>query len=65
MVMVYINWTHLYEKYGGSWVALDDDEETVVGSGYTPEEALHEAKASGHKDAALTFVAEDVTTFAG
>lgn len=29
------DWTHLFEKYCGKWVALADDETTVVASGAT------------------------------
>jgi len=65
MEKIYIDWTHLYEKYAGLWVVLDDDEETVVGSGNTPEEALDQAKLRGFRHAALTFVPTEVITFAG
>ena len=34
-----IDWTHLFEKYRGKWVALADDEVTVLGSGETAREA--------------------------
>ena len=33
------DWTHLFEKYRGKWVALADDETTVVASGATAKEA--------------------------
>ena len=28
-----IDWTEIYTNYKGRWVALEDDEQTVVGSG--------------------------------
>jgi hypothetical protein len=34
-----IDWTHLFEKYRGKWVALADDEVTVLGSSATAKEA--------------------------
>lgn len=34
-----IDWTHLVEHYRGKWVALADDETTVVAAGETPREA--------------------------
>ncbi len=61
----YIDWTRLYEKYAGQWVALDEDNETVVASGDTAEAALQEAISRGCKHAALTFVPTEVITFAG
>ena len=45
-----IDWTHLFEKYRGKWVALSGkDDSTVIASGETAREA-HEAaaKKAGH-----------------
>jgi len=39
-----IDFTKICEKYKGLWVALADDEETVLGSGKSVEKALEEAK---------------------
>jgi hypothetical protein len=36
------DWTHLFEKYRGKWVALADDETTVLAAGDTAK-AAHEA----------------------
>ena len=33
------DWTHLFEKYRGKWVALADDEVTVLAFGTTAREA--------------------------
>jgi hypothetical protein len=60
-----VNWAMLYEKYKGWWVALDKDNETVVGAGTTPQLALDEAKAKGFEQAAITFVPQEVLAFAG
>jgi Family of unknown function (DUF5678) len=38
------DWSKIYQKYKGLWVALKDDEETVVGSGATLKEAIEKAK---------------------
>ena len=64
--MKIIDWTQLYEKYKGLWVALSDaDNETVVGSGATAKQALDEAERSGFTNAALTYVPTEMMTFAG
>ena len=42
-----INWEKIYTKYAGLWVAMKDDEKTVVGSGKTAKEALKKAKEKG------------------
>jgi hypothetical protein len=48
-----IDWTKLYEKYKGRWVALSEDNETVVGSGPTAKEALDQTHRNGFTDAAI------------
>lgn len=42
-----IDWTDIYEKYKGLWVALQDDEKTVVASGDTPREVMERAQEKG------------------
>jgi len=63
--MKFIDWTKLYEKYKGLWVALDADNETVVGKGATVEQALEEAKSKGFAEAAITYIPQEVIAFAG
>jgi hypothetical protein len=59
--MKLIDWTKLYEKYKGLWVALvEDDNETVVGSGATAKEALDQARAKGFAHAAITHVPKEL-----
>ena len=45
-----IDWSKIYKKYKGQWVALLDDQQTVVGSGDSIERALAEARERGHDD---------------
>ncbi len=46
--MTGINWTKLYKKYKGMWVALLDDEITVVGYGKTLKQAHNMAVKKGY-----------------
>ena len=39
-----IDWTKIYKKYKGLWVALKKDEKTVVASGKTVREVMEKAK---------------------
>lgn len=48
-----IDWTKIYQKYKGKWVALKADEKTVVGFGKTAKLALLQAKKSGYQDPIL------------
>ncbi len=43
-----IEWTSIYRRFKGLWVALGDDERTVIASGKTAREAVDKAKRKGH-----------------
>ena len=60
-----IDWTKIYEKYKGLWVALLDDERTVVGSGKTLRQAIQEAEKRGHKDPIVMRVPADIIPYVG
>lgn len=60
-----IDWTKIYKKYKGLWVALLDDERTVVGSGKTLHEALKEADKKGHKSPIVMRVPTKIIPYVG
>ena len=60
-----INWTKIYKNYKGLWVALADDEITVLGSGKTLKEALFDAKKNGTTDPIVMRVPKKVITYVG
>jgi len=60
-----INWTNIYQKYKGLWVALEDDEVTVVGHGKTLKEALAEARKHGFENPIVTRMPEELVTYVG
>lgn len=60
-----IDWTKIYKKYKGLWVALADDEITVLGSGKTLKEALNKAKKNGYVDPILTRMPENLVAYVG
>jgi hypothetical protein len=60
-----IDWTKIYKKYRGLWVALLDDEQTVVGSGKTAKEAWERAQGQGYKKPILTRMPEKLVTYVG
>ena len=62
--MKIVDWTAAYAKYKGLWVALDSDNETVVGKGATAEQALMEARTKGFAEAALTYIPHEAVAFA-
>jgi hypothetical protein len=59
-----IDWTHLFEKYRGKWVALADDEVTVLGFGETVKEA-HEEGLKHTKMPILHRVPDSLDIFVG
>ena len=59
------DWTKLYKKYKGLWVALADDEETVMGSGATAKEAWNKARERGYEKPILARMPERLTTYVG
>ena len=47
------------DKFNGRYVAMKSvDDNTIVGAGKDPEEALNEAEAQGFTDAVLLYVPE-------
>ena len=60
-----IDWTKIYKKYKGLWVALANDEQTVIGSGKTLKEALLKAQEKGNKSPILTRMPESIVPYVG
>jgi hypothetical protein len=60
-----MNWTNMYKQYSGQWVALAEDEETVIGSGDSAKQALDEAKSSGIENPVLTRVPDEDLAYIG
>ena len=59
------DWTKLYKKYKGLWVALADDEETVMGSGVTAKEAWDKALERGYEKPIMTRMPERLIAYVG
>ncbi len=64
-IMTSINWTKIYSAYQGKWVALNEKETTVLGSGKTAKEALVQAQKKGFKQPILTKIPKKVGTYVG
>lgn len=60
-----IEWTKIYRRFKGLWVALDDDEKKVLGSGKTAKEALKNAKKNGYQMPILMHVPDSIGTYVG
>lgn len=60
-----IDWTKIYKKYKGLWVALLDDEVTVIASGSTAKEAWEKAKEKGYKKPIMFRVPTEIIPYIG
>lgn len=63
--MMAIDWKPIYKKYRGQWVALDDDEVTVIASGKTALEALVAAQQAGKEKPILAQMPENLLPYVG
>lgn len=60
-----IDWTKIYKKYKGLWVALKDDEQTVISAGKTLKETAEKAQAKGFQKPIFMKVPQKTVYFAG
>lgn len=60
-----IDWTKIYKKYKGLWVALKSDEKTVIAAGKTAKEAWESAKKKGYKTPILTYMPKELVPYVG
>ncbi len=59
------DWSKLYKKYKGMWVALADDNQTVLGHGATVKEALKMAQNKTKKVPFFTRVPQTMDAYVG
>ncbi len=60
-----IDWTKIYKKYKGLWVALEDDEVTVIASGKSAKEAWDKAQGRGHEKPIMFRVPTEIMPYVG
>lgn len=60
-----IDWTKIFKKYKGLWVALKEDEKTVISSGKTAKETWDKAKATGYENPILFRVPTKIIPYVG
>lgn len=60
-----IDWTKNFRRYKGKWVAMLDDEQTVVASGKSAKEAWDMAKKKGHNLPILFHVPTKILPYVG
>ena len=59
------DWTNLFKRYKGQWVALADDETTVIAAAPTAREVRERSAKKGMPDPLLFRVPETLEAFVG
>lgn len=59
------DWSAIYKEYKGLWVALAQDEVTVLSSGKTAKQAWTKAKKDGYENPILTKMPSKLLTYVG
>ena len=59
------DFTEIYKKYKGKWVALTADEKTVVASGKTLKKILEDAKKKGFEHPIVMRIPPSVVPYIG
>lgn len=60
-----INWTKLYKEHSGEWVALKDDEKTVITHGKNAKGVLQQATKKGFENPIMMEVPKKVLAYIG
>jgi len=60
-----IDWTKIYKKYKGKWVALKDDEQTVITFGKTLKEVLQKSQTKGVSHPVVTQIPHEILPIVG
>jgi len=63
--MAVIDCTKIYKKYKGKWMALKDDEQTVVASGKTLKEVMQRSQKKGLYHPVITQVPREILPIVG
>jgi hypothetical protein len=60
-----LDWSNVYDKHRGKWVAFKDDHKTVVGSGSSLESAKQAAAREGCDDPIMMRMPRTLRHFIG
>ena len=60
-----IDWTKIYKKYKGLWVALKNDQVTVIASDETAKGVIEKASKKGFKEPILFRVPTKIIPYVG
>ncbi len=60
-----IDWTDIYKKYKGLWVALKEDEVTIISSGKTVKDVMNKSKKKGFESPILFRVPSRIIPYIG
>ena len=58
-------WSQISSTYRGQWIALEDDEQTVIASGKDLESTLAASAVKGRRDPIVFRVPDEIVDFVG
>ena len=58
-------WAEIGDKYKGQWIALENDEQTVIASGNDLKSTLAASAARGNSDPIVFRVPDEIVDFVG
>jgi hypothetical protein len=65
MLMKTIDWSSIYKKYKGKWVALAEDEKTVLSFGTSAKVIIKKSHDAGYKNPIITKMPQKLITCVG
>lgn len=60
-----IDWSKIYQKYKGKWVAVKTDHKTVIASGDSAKEVWEKAQEKGYKNPILSHLPKKLISLIG
>ncbi len=60
-----VDWSNIYKNHKGKWVALADDERTVLAVATDVKQVIKKALDAGHKNPILTKMPQKLLTYVG
>ena len=60
-----IDWTHLHPQYSGKWIALAQDETTVIASSVKFQTAINQANKKGTNQPIMFKVPQNPVAYVG
>lgn len=58
-----VDWTKMSNEYKGQWIALKEDQTTILSSGDSLKKVIADAKVKGFKDPIVTKIPKEIVPY--